>query len=249
MDFIPSNAEDAALHKDFHSMNVKGVEMGKGFLKEVKTVGKAGEDELVVIVDGSAALGVRRKVRRVLEVVDKELGAVEVGDEVLWGRYGSDVNGKKEKGKKATLRASTVGNDEKEARFKVFLYLVGDRCVGLCLAERIRNASKVVGAPEIVNLGVEPGARSSAILAEEERHPALLGISRIWTSKSHRRKGIASALLDCVRGSFFYGIEVPREMVAFSQPSESGGRLAESWYGEKSGWLVYAEGCREDWDR
>ena len=249
MDFIPSNAEDAALHKGFHSLNVNGVEMGKGFLKEVKTVGKAGQDEVAVVVDGSAALSVRRKVRRVLEVVDKELGAAEIEDEVLWGRYGTGANGKKEKGKKATLRTSTVGDDEKEARFKVFLYLVGDRCAGLCLAERIRNASKVVGVPEIASSEKEPGARSSAISVEEERHPALLGISRIWTSKSHRRKGIASALLDCARGSFFYGIEVPRDMVAFSQPSENGGKLAESWYGEKSGWLVYAEGCREDWIR
>ena len=249
MDFIPSNAEDAALHKEFHSLNVKGVEMGKGFLKEVKIVGKAGENEVVVVVDGSAALAVRRKVKRVLEVVDKELGALEIEDEVLWGRYGAGANGKKEKGKKATLRKSTIGDDEKEARFKVFLYLIADRCVGLCLAERIRNASKVVGVPETASSDREPGARSSAILAEEERHPALLGISRIWTSKLHRRKGIASGLLDCARGSFFYGIEMPRDMVAFSQPSESGGWLAQSWYGEKSGWLVYAEGCREDWDR
>ena len=70
---------------------------------------------------------------------------------------------------------------------------------------------------------------------------ALLGISRIWTSKSHRRKGIASALLDCARGNFFYGVEVPKEIVAFSQPTESGGYLAEGWFGEKTGWHVYSE--------
>ena len=241
MDFIPSNAEDAALHKEFHSMDLKGVDMGRGFVKEVKMVGRVEEGEVVVVVDGKCALGVRRRTQRVLEVVNKDLGAVDIEDGVLWGR-GADVEAiKKAKGKKSVLRTSTIGEEEREARFKVFLYLDGDRCVGLCLAERIRNASKVVAGSQVSEFETETATRSSAIVTEVGREPALLGISRIWTSKSHRRKGIASALLNCARGSFFYGIEVPKEMVAFSQPSESGGMLAESWFGKRSGWHVYTE--------
>ena len=81
----------------------------------------------------------------------------------------------------------------------------------------------------------------------------LLGISRIWVSKSHRRKGIATRLLDSARAHFFYGFRVPKKMVAFSQPTESGRQLAEKWFGavalekrtdgssEGDGWHVYAE--------
>ena len=87
----------------------------------------------------------------------------------------------------------------------------------------------------------ETTARSSAILTEEATTSAMLGFSRIWTCKSHRRRGIAAKLMECVRGEFFYGIDVPKHMVAFSQPSESGGLLAESWFGEKAGWKVYVE--------
>ena len=135
--------------------------------------------------------------------------------------------------------------DATEDRYKAFLYIVGDKCVGFCLAERIHNASRVLSpiksSSSQPTISTPAASRSSSISISTERDAALLGISRIWTSKSHRRKGVSSALLDCARGNFFYGIEIPKEMVAFSQPSESGGQLADSWYGKKTGWHVYAE--------
>ncbi|MCJ1404881.1 N-acetyltransferase O1 (Establishment of cohesion protein 1) [Xylographa trunciseda] len=244
MDYIPSNAEDAALHKEFHSMNVGGVDMGRGFARDVTVVGRAGEGEVVAVVEAKSALGLRNKVKRVLGIVNKELGAVDLEEGILWGKMAVATTDNKQKRteKRRGLRAGKE-EEEKEERFKVFLYLAGDKCIGLCLAERIHNASRVLAPEEHDasehNAGV--GVKSSSISTEAARDAALLGISRIWTSKSHRRKGIASALMDCARGNFFYGIEVPKEMVAFSQPTDSGGQLAEDWFGEKSGWHVYAE--------
>ena len=241
MDYIPSNAEDAALHKEFHTMNIGGVDMGKGFARDVTVVGRAGEGEVVAVVEAKSTLGLRNKAKKVLDIVNKELGAVDFEEGMLWETMAVTTGDNKNRraGKRRGLREK---DEEREERFKVFLYLADDKCIGVCLAERIHNASKVIGSEiDLSEHNAGLSTKSSSISTETTRDAALLGISRIWTSKSYRRKGIASALMDCARGSFFYGIEVPKEMVAFSQPTASGGQLAEQWYGEKSGWHVYAE--------
>ena len=244
MDYIPSNTEDAALHKEYHKMNIGGVDMGKAFVKEMAILGTTDYGGYLAVVDGRSPTAIRNKIGKVLEAVNKELGAIEIDDSTLWGRM--DISGVKKtvvpRGKK---KAKVALQEEKEDRYKAFLYIIGDKCVGFCLTERIHNASRVL--PSTATSPSEPipttsaAGRSSSISTSTERDAALLGISRIWTSKSHRRKGISSALLESARSNFFYGIEIPKEMVAFSQPSESGGQLAENWYGEKAGWHVYTE--------
>ena len=243
MDYIPSNKEDADMHKEFHSMNIRGVDMGKAFLKEAKILETVDGGEVLSVVDGRSSLAIKNKVRKVLEVVNKELGAVDIEESTLWESRPVPTTKKTQIRRVNTRRNSGIA-EEKEGRFKFFLYMVGNKCVGLCLAERIHNASKVLPPelPPIFDERPVMSARSSSISTAATRDPALLGISRIWTSKSHRRNGIGSLLLDCARGNFFYGIEVPKEMVAFSQPSESGGLLAEVWFGDAAGWHVYAEG-------
>ena len=231
MEYIPSHSEDAALHREFHKLNIGGVELGRGFVKEVGTVQRFGEGESIVLVDRTCSVAVRRKVARVLDVVTKDLGAVEIAEARLWG------------GLRKTKRSKQAPQEEdkENPQFKVFLYCVGDKCVGLCLVERIRTASKVIDSESLNSVPQSLPMRSSSILTERTKDAMLLGISRIWTSKSHRLKGIASLLLDCARGNFFYGIEVPKQIVAFSQPTESGGLLAERWYGKKIGWHVYTD--------
>ena len=80
-----------------------------------------------------------------------------------------------------------------------------------------------------------------AIRICDEDSAAMLGISRIWTSDSSRRQGIARRLLDCAIENFEFAISIPKDKVAFSQPTESGAKLARSWFGKDNGWLVYAE--------
>ena len=232
MEYVPSHEEDAALHKSFHGLNIDGVELGKGFVKEVGALDRLDDKESVVLVDGKSSAHVRKKVRKVLDVVKTDLGAVEVEDERLWGAQ--EKSGSKSK---TRVPASTF-----EEGGKVYLYCIGDKCVGLCLAERIQSASKVVAR-------ATDDAKSS-LTTEPSIAPMLLGISRIWTSKSHRRRGIASVLLDNARAHYFYGIEVPRKMIAFSQPTESGSKLAERWFSrgratkhenDADRWHVYVE--------
>ena len=249
MEYIPSNKEDAALHKEFHDMNVGGVDLGKGFLKDAGSSRVPSsrvslrEGETIVVVDRRGSGTAKKKARKVLEVVNTELSAADVDDEQLWGGVESSVPALKPRtGRKC--KSSRGGPDKRGDRFKVFLYLDGDNCIGFCLAEKISAACRVVDSEagqESCERAI-PIPKSSSISCSPTAVVALLGISRIWTSRSHRGRGIASDLLDYARGNFFYGMEVPKDLVAFSQPTESGGRLAKRWYQAETGWLVYTEG-------
>ena len=239
MEYIPSVKEDSTLHSRFCAMNVGGVDMGKAFLKDdsVKRIHSErtsqSEREMVVTVDRKSSLAARNRVRRVLEVVNAELSSADIDDDQLWSAVypAEKVVG--------TRRGSSDKTDRRGDRFKAFLYLVGDRCVGFCLAEKISNASQVVPSASAGESKVMVTSRSSSVSVSTAADVVLLGISRIWTSKSHRGQGIAMELLDCARSNFFYGVEAPKNLVAFSQPTESGGRLAERWFEMKAGWHIY----------
>lgn len=245
MEYIPSVKEDAALHKGYCGMNVGGIEVGKPFLrdgtvKRLKAVeALSSNKEAIVVVEHRSSLAARNKAKRVLSVVNTELGAADLNENHLWGPADGEfgerrVTGNRNGGPVTGRRAESP---------KVFLHLIGDRCVGLCLAEKISNAFPVLSGNIRPDDGGEIMAitKSSSILYSTTAEIVLLGISRIWTSKPHRGQGIASSLLDCARSNFFYGVEVPRHLVAFSQPTESGGRLAERWFNSETGWHVYHE--------
>jgi N-acetyltransferase len=252
MEYVPSSREDERLHKDFHSLNDGGVDLGTGFAKDSQTVERFGFGEVVAMLVARSPVSLQRRVKRVLEVVRSDLGAVEISDDRIWGRD-------------ASKSQKRDGDGTNEDRYRLFVYLAGDKCVGLCLAERIRHASKVVDSrpqPAVTvdsptptedkpksdterkeeSENILPDFTPSALHTETSIAPMLVGISRVWVSRSHRRKGIATTLLEAARQNFFYGIEVPREMVAFSQPTESGRQLAEDWFEQRVGWHVYAEG-------
>ena len=196
----------------------------------------------VVVVDRKISLPGRKTVKEVLSVVNRELGSVEIGEEELWGQR-------------------VVPGDEdgrKCDRYKVFLHVIEGRCVGVCLAERVGRCRRVskggdcdgrvlqvnghVGPKDQSAMAVSNGApANTTIRLSDQTYPAIVGVSRIWTSENFRRKGIANNLIECVMNQFIYGMEIERNDVAFSQPTELGTRLARSWYGEDDGWRVYDE--------
>ncbi|KAH0565327.1 hypothetical protein GP486_001288 [Trichoglossum hirsutum] len=224
MEYVPSNVDDVTLHKKFHAMNVGGVDLGKTFAVENErviwnsTTADGSEDRgaggLVVVVDRRSSVADRNRAKKVLEVVRRELSAVAIGDEDLWGQV-------------------AYGN-EKGDRFKVYLYIRGEKCVGLCLAERLSRAKRIVAR-------TTGGSKSSSVSVSDASFAAVLGVSRIWTSQSFRRQGIARRLLECAASSFIYGMSVPKAMMAFSQPTESGGKLADRWFEGIKDWGVYTE--------
>ena len=240
MEYVPSNREDEKLHKEFHGLNASGVDLGVGFAKDSQVVESFGWREVVSMIDARSSSSLRKRVKRVLDVVRSDLGAVDIDQETLWGANGAQTpRGSRDEQEQGGTGPCAAASE----RYKVFVYLAGDKCVGLCLAERIRHASKVVATTKLAadeDKDVPDYTRCS-IRSETSMEPMLLGISRVWVSRAHRRKGIASSLLESARTNFFYGIEVPKKMVAFSQPTESGRQLAEDWFGEQVGWHVYAE--------
>ncbi|ESN91951.1 hypothetical protein HELRODRAFT_181874 [Helobdella robusta] len=68
--------------------------------------------------------------------------------------------------------------------------------------------------------------------------PVRCGISRIWVSKSDRRKGVATRLLNSVRGHFSLGNPLTKQQIAFSHPTPDGICLATAYTGSPH-FLVY----------
>ncbi|KAL9020744.1 MAG: hypothetical protein Q9185_002060 [Variospora sp. 1 TL-2023] len=249
MEYIPLNQEDVALHKEFHAMNLGGVDVGKKFLSPKEGGLKRAyprdkvwlnDGEEMVVVDRKSPLWARNKVKKVLEVVNTELGSADFPDERMWAALVPDSRRVPPRTqKKKDINAS----DDAGERFKAFLHIKKEKCVGFCLVEKISNARRVIDPEQDDdrNRISQHAVQSSSISTSINLDIALLGIARIWTSKSHRGQRIAKDLLETARGNFFHGMEVPKELVAFSQPTESGGKLAERWFGCKTGWHVYGE--------
>ena len=297
MDYIASSAEDVALHKKFHSMNMGGVDVPRWFVDggdaAPRKLWSEGWDETdaavsVVAVDRRDSIVARNVAVRVIDVANRELSAVQIGDAELWGRVGMGDEGGEgreggrrvdgpivreegyARGEEAERKRDHYNGTRRGAdRFKVYLYLRGHKCVGLCLVERISKAYRTLPDSKVKEANVKiriskrsplsasdplhsessslqlssslPSSLTSISYAslDEISHPAIMGISRIWTSNSHRRQGIAKRLLDCAASSFLYGMSIEQESIAFSQPTESGSKLASSWFGKMDGWHVY----------
>ncbi|KAK9488176.1 ESCO1/2 acetyl-transferase-domain-containing protein [Lipomyces starkeyi] len=113
--------------------------------------------------------------------------------------------------------------------------------VFVCVAGRCANENKIPDTPSngahvIVGLclveraeaGYFMSVDSGRVLPQSEER-LIMGISRIYTVHSARRTGVAQAVLDAARRNFVYGLEVGKDCVGWSQPSESGCRVATGW--------------------
>ncbi|KAK9238286.1 ESCO1/2 acetyl-transferase-domain-containing protein [Lipomyces kononenkoae] len=88
--------------------------------------------------------------------------------------------------------------------------------VGICLVERAEN-------------GYFMSVDTGRLLRQSQAPQVIMGISRLYTVHSARRIGVARAMLDAARRNFVYGLEVDKGAVGWSQPSESGCRVATRW--------------------
>lgn len=212
MEYIASNAEDVALHNKFHAMNDGGVDCTKAMVERLrqKQIWSGGDGSFIAVVGRKDALALRNKASDVLKVVNAELAAVPITDEELW---------------------SQTAPSECD-RYKMYLHVHGQKCVGACLAERIHEAHAVLAHDKASSICVSRTAAADKVL---------LGISRIWVSSRFRKQGLARRLLDCTRSDFMYGLTVDKHLTAFSQPTESGGKLARRYFGSEAGWHVYMD--------
>lgn len=117
----------------------------------------------------------------------------------------------------------------------MFLLVSGNkRVIGCVIAEMIEKAFEIVSDGR----NGEKGEILETVVCSKQPLPAKIGISRIWTLSSQRRKGIGRKLLDVVRENMCEGIVVPKKQVAMTQPT-SQGRMFATKYFEKSNFLVY----------
>ncbi|EGP83618.1 uncharacterized protein MYCGRDRAFT_49783 [Zymoseptoria tritici IPO323] len=231
MEYVLSSAEDRNLHAKFHKQNSEGVEVGASFVdgteahKQFVGVAKRPADA-VIVVDSSDKKTRQKKSQAVLEVVQRELGAVSIPEADVW-----------EKPKDAA--------SDSEPQYHSYLYVREGKCIGYLLTQSIAEAYTVLAkeqAEETKRKRLEHAARQPICLSKT-RVPVVLGISRIWTSPMHRGQGIAMALLDtAVEGyNAHFGASRSKTQVAFSQPTESGAKLARKWTGRLFGWSVYVD--------
>lgn len=157
-------------------------------------------NDFVSIIDRHSTLAERKKAREILAVVDEELSASEISDAILW---------------------------HANENYKLYVFAVHDqrkgsgrKAIGCLLAERIQKAYQVQSCAD---------KESSSLTLGVEQNDALLGIARIWTCAEYRRRGVAMRLLDLSKKTFIYGMTLETRRVAFSQPTESGGKLARAW--------------------
>jgi len=238
MNYRPSNHEDCRLHQQYHSRGTLGSPMLTQTLRksliEENCVWRGNQDAFIAEVKRRDSNAKRRFAERALDIVERELGGVGIPKEELW-----------------SLSNGAIGDERGNSwhKYKAYLYIRSNKCIGACLAQRIEKArcvvssaaSETVCVPRIEEQNGRTPRGDGAIRISDEDSPAMLGISRIWTSNGSRRQGIARMLLDCTIENFEFAISIPKGKVAFSQPTDSGAKLARSWFGKESGWLVYAE--------
>lgn len=100
-----------------------------------------------------------------------------------------------------------------------YIYVVKKRAVGLLLVERVTRGRWL------------DTASGELIENEKEVDTVLMGISRIYTARNHRRSQVATKLLNACTSHFIYGIHIEKTQIAWSQPSTLGTKLALAWSG------------------
>jgi len=204
MEYVASSDEDRKLHDKYHKQNVEGCDVGKDFLSKAREgmvfeASKKGDS--IAAVDGHDNIWRRKRARAALDVVQRELGAVDIPDKQLWNPV-----------------CQHLPNESNISRHTVYMYVRQSKCIGLLLVEQIVEGNKVVqpaakrpraeDVPAKAKMSALERLREKRALQKEikaepqsiqlatKSSPAFLGISRIWTSPSHRGQGIAQSLLD-----------------------------------------------------
>ncbi|CAE6479807.1 unnamed protein product [Rhizoctonia solani] len=126
-------------------------------------------------------------------------------------------------------------NDTSAARFSA------ERLVGCVVATHIADAMRIVdiNKPEASNTSqsdlvcVDNGSSGGNVYCDPNSIPATLGIARLFVVPSHRRQGIARALLDAAAKTAIWGcpLDPTSGQIAFSQPTTSGYAVMKEWGG------------------
>lgn len=128
-----------------------------------------------------------------------------------------------------------LGNTQFEIKGKTFLFLQKKKILGILVAEQIKNAFRIdyQGGNDTQTI-----AENMDEYDENKKEKAVLGVNRIFVFEKFRGKNIATKLLDSARDHLIYGYKIPKEYVAFSQPTTDG-KIFAMKYCKQYNFLVY----------
>ncbi|GAV55394.1 hypothetical protein ZYGR_0AV00250 [Zygosaccharomyces rouxii] len=218
MTYSPSVIDDTTTHKNYHEMHLKGKKWpstwGSGILLK-----SFNDSTSLTPPSSSSKMGISNsKDERIVMVRCDHQTEVRTTIHIL-----DIVN--------SELHAPHNENEfwcQPNSNGKAFLYVKDDRAVGVLTVELLKpeRCRWMVYEDSSIVEGVEPRF--------------ILGISRIWVCRTQRNKGIATKLLEAARSNTIYGKTIEKWAMAWSQPTDSGGKLASHYNGvrHKSGKLL-----------
>ena len=167
------------------------------------------EPATVVEIRPTDSLRLRRKVKEVQRIVEKELGFSQ-------------------------SRNDLEDDDSPLEERTVFLYILNKRVIGFCSVEIISRAFQLrsrVYESDHEGRNRRQKKDDQTFQRSDQSFPATMGVYQLWCHTSHRQKGIATILLDKARSNFVYGTIVDAGQVAFSSPTGQGAAFAKKYCG------------------
>ncbi|KAA8566190.1 hypothetical protein MFRU_019g01640 [Monilinia fructicola] len=204
MQYAINIATDRSMHDKFHNVFRMGGPTFKPKYDKTQIWTKVieGEKHSIQCIGCKESIVIRNLVESILEATLMDMDGTLPSTEQMWSMI-------------------TSPNDPKDLipvpRYKVFLYLIGARPIGILLAERIGKANAITAAPETENIIPLP-------------QDAYMCIDRLWVHSDFRRKGIATSLANQARKKFIPGLVIEKKEVAISQPTSVGSVFAEKYF-------------------
>jgi hypothetical protein len=126
----------------------------------------------------------------------------------------------------------------------LYLYLNDRKELVGCIILESSPVTAYKAYSTVTTADTEPGDFSSGIVVGDKnslsKRKCQCAVRLMWTSRVSRRKHVATKLLDCARAQLVSGQIIPRENIAFSQPSHDGALFIQK-YVQSSEFYVYEQ--------
>lgn len=217
MTYSPSSFEDETAHKSYHDLHLRGRKWCGSWGFEVSKTSDA-SDVMLTPPSSSKNRTSNSGSDRIVMVRPEYTPEVKATVEIM-DRVNDELNAPHDENEFWTSA---------EGKGKAFLYIKNERAVAVATLEVLR--------PERGRWMVY----DTKSIIDHVRPAFLVGISRIWVCKTERNKNIATKLLEAARENTIYGRKIEKWEIAWSQPTDSGGKLASKYNGirHKSGKLL-----------
>ncbi|CAH1116456.1 unnamed protein product [Phaedon cochleariae] len=111
---------------------------------------------------------------------------------------------------------------------QTFLYIKNKMIIGCTVAIAKSEGHQMLSTDD-----------NEADLCSERKYPIRCGIPRVWVAHNHRRRGIATALMNSVKTNFIFGYALRNSEIALSPPTELGKLFAQKYFGTENFYVYY----------